>query len=538
MADKYKERKENFETLSWIPLKRVYNPDDIVDIDYERDIGEPGEYPFTRGIHPTMYRGRFWVIRQIAGFGSPEATNERYKYLIKAGQTGINYIEDQATKMGVDSDDSKAKGEIGREGIPVDSLEDMDIAFNGIPKNISVTLVTNHLSIFAMYLVAREKQGIDIKDLRGTIRNDPFTVFNGTKLHIYPPEPSVKMAVDIVEFCVRHLPLYNATSITGQHFREAGSTAVQEMAFAIADAMALTEAVLQKGIDIDTFAPMISFYFDIMYDFFEEIAKFRAGRNVWARVMKEKFKARNPESWKARFAAQTAGSALTSQQPLNNIARVGFQALSGVLGGIQSMHTTSFDEVYALPTEKAAKIAVRTQQILQHEIGVADVVDPLGGSYFVERLTKDMEEMIWEEIKKLEDMGGGSILQGVLKATEDGYFQAEFTRSSVKYQKEVESGKRVIVGVNKFVDEEDPGIEILKVPLTFQEEKIKRLRALKASRDKEKVRAALDKIKETAIRGDNLMYPILDAVKLYVTEGEITDALKEVYGEYREKPIF
>jgi methylmalonyl-CoA mutase N-terminal domain/subunit len=532
------ERDKKFFTLCNREIKTVYTPTDIQEIDYDRDLGMPGEYPFTRGIHGNMYRGRLWTIRQIAGYGSPEATNQRYKYLLQVGQTGINYIEDQPTKMGLDSDHPMAEGEIGREGVPIDSLEDMEIAFADIPLNkIGVTLVTNHQSIFAMYLVAAQKMGYSLNELRGTIRNDPFTCLNGSKTSAHPPEPAVRLSVDIIEYCLKNVPKFNSTSITGQHYREAGCTATQEMAFALSSAMALTEAVIERGIDVDQFAPTLSFFFDVHIDFFEEIAKFRAGRRLWARIMRERFKAKNPNSWKFRFAAQTAGSSLTAQQPENNVVRTSIQALAAVLAGIQSLHTTSADEVYALPTEKAVRTAVRTQQIIAYETGVINTVDPLGGSYFVEKLTNDMEKEMEEYIKKIEDMGNGSMLKGMIRATEEGYFQREFYRSALEYQMAVEKGEKVIVGVNKFVVEEEPDLEILKVSLAFQEEKIRRLKELRARRDNIQLEKALGALKDAAAAKKNIMPYVIEAVKLYATEGEITHALQEVLGSWRETPI-
>lgn len=533
-----KERERKFFTLCDREIKSVYTPADIQGMDYERDSGMPGEYPFTRGIHSNMYRGRLWTIRQIAGYGSPEATNQRYKYLLKMGQTGINYIEDQPTKMGFDSDHLMAEGEIGREGVPIDSLEDMEIAFDGIPLDkIGVTLVTNHHAIFAMYLVAAQKMGFNLNDLRGTIRNDPFTCLNGTKTSSYPPEAAVRLSVDIIEYCLENVPKFNSTSITGQHYREAGCTATQEIAFAFSSAMALTEAVIDRGIDVDRFAPTLSFFFDVQMDFFEEIAKFRAGRRLWARTMRERFKAKNPNSWKFRFAGQTAGSSLTAQQPENNVVRTTIQALASVLAGIQSLHTTSSDEVYALPTEKAVRTAVRTQQIIAYETGVINAVDPLGGSYFVEKLTNDMEKEMEEYLRKIEGMGNGSILKGMIRATEEGYFQREFYRSALEYQRAVEKGEKTIVGVNKFVVEEEPELEILKVSLAFQEEKIRRLQELRARRDNVQLQKVLGTLKEAAATKKNIMPYVIEAVSLYATEGEIIMALQEVLGSWKETPI-
>jgi methylmalonyl-CoA mutase, N-terminal domain len=533
-----KERERKFFTLCDREIKTVYTHADIQDLDYDRDLATPGDYPFTRGIHSNMYRGRLWTIRQIAGYGSPEATNQRYKYLLQMGQTGINYIEDQPTKMGLDSDHPMAEGEMGREGVPIDSLEDMEIAFEGIPLDkIGVTLVTNHHPIFAMYLVAAQKMGFNLKDLRGTIRNDPFTCFNGTKTSSYPPEQAVKLSVDIIEYCLEYVPKFNSSSITGQHYREAGCTATQEIAFAFSSAMALTEAVMERGIDVDRFAPTLSFFFDIQMDFFEEIAKFRAGRRLWARIMREQFKSKNPNSWKFRFAGQTAGSSLTAQQPENNVVRTSVQALAAVLAGIQSLHTTSADEVYALPAEKAVRTAVRTQQIIAYETGVINTVDPLGGSYYVEKLTNDMEKEIEEYIGKIKSMGKGSMLRGMIRATEEGYFQREFYRSALEYQKAIERGEKTIVGVNKFVVEEESDLEILKVSLAFQEDKIRRLQELKARRDSSQLQKSLDALKDAAATKKNIMPYVLDAVKLYATEGEIIMALQGVLGSWKETPI-
>jgi methylmalonyl-CoA mutase N-terminal domain/subunit len=448
------ERKSRFITVSNHQIKRLYTPEDIKDLDYERDLGSPGEYPFTRGIYPTMYRGRLWTMRQFAGFGGPEETNRRFKYLLEHGQTGLSTAFDMPTLMGLDSDHPLADGEVGVEGVAVDTLRDFEILFDGIPLDkVSTSFTINPSApvIYAMYIAIGDQQGVPRDQLRGTIQNDMLKEFIAQKEWVIPPRPSVDLIVDIFEFGIKETPKFNLISISGYHIREAGSTAIQELAFTIADGCAYVEAAMRRGIDIDKLGPQLSFFFNSHNSFFEEIAKFRAARRLWARLMRERYGAKNPESWKLRFHTQTAGCSLTEQQPLNNIIRVTIQALAAVLGGTQSLHTNSYDEALALPSEEAVRIALRTQQIIAYESGVADTIDPLAGSYFVEALTNEIERAALDYIKKIEEMGHGSILEGVLAGIENGFFQREIAQAAYEYQKQVESGEQIIVGVNKYV---------------------------------------------------------------------------------------
>ncbi len=535
--EKHPERKERFITVSNEEIQRLYTPEDVEDFDYERDLGYPGEYPFTRGVYPTMYRGRLWTMRQFAGFGTAEETNQRFKYLLKEGQTGLSTAFDMPTLMGLDSDYPLAHGEVGVEGVAVDTLRDFEILFDGIPLDeVSTSFTINPSApvIYAMYIAIADQQGVPREKIRGTIQNDMLKEFIAQKEWVMPPKPSVDLIVDVFEFGIRETPKFNLISISGYHIREAGSTAVQELAFTLADGMAYVEAALERGIDVDALAPQLSFFFNSHNSFFEEIAKFRAARRIWARVMRERYGAQNPRSWMLKFHTQTAGCSLTEQQPLNNIVRVTLQALAAVLGGTQSLHTNSYDEALALPTEEAVRIALRTQQILAYESGVADVIDPLGGSYFVEALTNRVEEQALDYIRKIEEMGDGSMLQGVLRGIEDGFFQKEIADAAYTYQKQVDSGEQVIVGVNKYTIEEDRKPNILRIDPDVEKRQLARLKKVKEERDNAQVEKCLRALKGALERGENAMPYILEAVKAYATVGEIMGVFREVHGSYRE----
>ncbi len=534
------ERKgEKFETLSGIEINHIYDPTDIEHIDFLRDIGYPGEFPFTRGVYPTMYRGRFWTMRQFSGFGTAEDTNRRWKLLLAEGETGLSTAFDFPTLMGLDSDDPLADGEVGKCGVAVDTLKDFEILFDGIPLDkVSTSFTINPPAgiILAMYTAIGDMQGVPRDKIRGTIQNDMFKEFHAQNTIVLPPEPSLKIIVDIFEWGIENVPKFNLISISGYHIREAGSTAVQELAFTIADGMAYVEAAIERGIDIDRLAPQLSFFFNSHNDFFEEIAKFRAARRMWAKIMRDIYGAKNPRSWWLKFHVQTAGCTLTAQQPLNNIVRVTLQALAAVLGGCQSLHTNSFDEAWALPSEEAVRVALRTQQIIAYESGVANIVDPLAGSYYVEWLTDKMEKLAWKYIERIREMGNGSMLKGVLKGIENGFFIREISDAAARYQREIEEGMRIIVGVNKFVIDEELKIPILKVDPEVQRRQIERLRKVKAERDNKAVKDALDWLRSAAENDENVMPAIFEAVKCYATVGEIMGVLKQVYGTYR-KPI-
>ena len=528
------ERQPEFYTISEIPVKRLYTPEDIRDLDYMRDLGFPGEYPFTRGIHATMYRGRIWTMRQFSGFGTAEQTNQRFKYLLKEGETGLSIAFDYPTIMGYDSDHPMARGEVGKCGVAVSSLKDMEILFDGIPLDKVTTSMTINgptSMILAMYIAVGDKQGVPREKLGGTVQNDMLKEFIAQKLVIFPPRPSVKLVCDVIEFCVKNLPKWNPISISGYHIREAGANAVQELAFTLADGITYVEAMLERGLKVDDFAHRLSFFFASHNNFFEEIAKFRAARRMWAKIMKERFGAKNPRSMWMRMHVQTSGCTLTAQQPLNNIVRVTLQALAAVLGGTQSLHTNSFDEALALPSELAVRVALRTQQIIAYESGVADIIDPLGGSYYVEWLTNEMEERAWEYIHKIEDMGG------VIEAIEKGWLQQEIANSAYKYQREVDMKKRIIVGVNEYTTEEHEEVPLLRIDPKVEEEQIARLQKVKRERDNQKVRQILQKLHDEAEKNVNLMPTIIEAVKAYATLGEICDVLREVYGVYKEMII-
>lgn len=534
-VEKAPERKERFSTFSGIEIKRVYTPCDVADFDYERDLGFPGTYPFTRGVQATMYRGRFWTMRQYAGFGTAEESNKRYKYLLSQGQTGLSVAFDLPTQMGYDSDHPMAVGEVGRVGVAIDTLRDMEILFDGIPLDkvsTSMTINATAAILLCMYIAVAEKQGVSPDKLRGTIQNDILKEYIARGTYIFPPKPSLKIITDIFAFCKDVVPKWNPISISGYHIREAGATAVQEVAFTLANAMVYVESAIDAGLNVDDFAPRLSFFFNCHNNFLEEVAKFRAARRMWAKIMKEKYGAKNPESMRLRFHTQTAGCTLTAQQPENNIVRVALQALAAVLGGTQSLHTNAFDEALALPTELSARIALRTQQIIAYESGVADFIDPLAGSFAVEYLTNEIEKRAWEYIRWIEENGG------VLKCIEEGLIQKEIQDAAYAYQLAIDKKEQIIVGVNEFViDEENVEREILKIDFEVEERQKERLRQVKAERDNNKVREALKKLRETAISGGNVVYPILDAVKVYASVGEISDVLREVYGEYKEKIV-
>ncbi len=529
-------READFTTVSGQELEPLYTPEDTAGLDYERDLGYPGLYPYTRGVQPTMYRGRLWTMRQFAGFGTAEDTNRRYRFLLEKGQTGLSVAFDMPTIMGRDSDDPLAEGEVGRCGVAIDSLADMETLFEGIPlRDITTSMTINGPAavLLAFYLCVGEKQGASFRELGGTIQNDILKEYIAQKSWIFPPRPSMRIITDILAFCSAEVPRWNTISISGYHIREAGSTAVQELAFTLADGFAYVEAGMEAGLDVDDFAPRLSFFFNAHVDFFEEIAKYRAARRIWARHMRERYGAKDPRSWTLRFHTQTAGCSLTAQQPENNIVRTAFQALSAVLGGTQSLHTNSMDETLALPTEKAVEIALRTQQLIAHETGVANVIDPLAGSYFVEALTDRMEEQAEEYFRRIEELGG------VLAAIDQGFFQREIADAAYRYQREIESGRRVVVGVNRYRNQEETiSIELLKIDPAVERKQRERLAELRSSRSSSEMDACLEALKEGA-RGDaNLMPLILACARAYCTEGEIIGSLREVFGEYREKPLF
>lgn len=543
VLEKVPESKQTFATISGIPVKRVYTPTDIAKMDYAEDLGFPGEFPYVRNIYPTGYRGRLWTMRQYAGFGSAEDTNARYRFLLSQGQTGLSVAFDLPTQLGYDSDDIRALGEVGKVGVSINSLEDMEILFNDIPLDkvsTSMTINAPAAVLLAMYILIGEKQNVTADKLTGTIQNDLFKEYIARGNYIFPPKPSISIAADILEYCGEFMPKWNSISISGYHMREAGANATQELAFTLASGMAYVEAALQRKLNIDDFAPRLSFFFNSHNDFFEEISKFRAARRIWARIMKEKYGAKNPASWMLRFHTQTAGSSLTAAQPENNIVRTTIQALAAVLGGTQSLHTNSMDEAYALPTQKAVCISLRTQQIIAYESGVTNTIDPLAGSYFIEALTNELEERAMKYIGTVESLGRGDwkMLSGMIKGIDTGFFQREIADASYMYQKEVENKGRVIVGVNQFTEDEKRPIETLKIDETVQKMQIARLKKLRLKRDNKKVEETLDELKKVAQREENLMYPIMECVKCYATVGEICNVLRSIYGEYREKAIF
>jgi methylmalonyl-CoA mutase N-terminal domain/subunit len=527
-----RERKSEFRNHSGMLIKSVYTPEDIKALDYMRDLGFPGEYPFLRGVHATMYRGRLWTMRMFAGYGTAEQTNKRFKYLLKEGETGLSTAFDYPTIMGYDSDHPMARGEVGICGVAISSLKDMETLFDGIPLDQVTTSMTINgpaPMLLAMYVAVGDKQGVPREKIGGTTQNDNLKEFFAQKLCIFPPKPSVKLTTDIIEYCAKHLPKWNPVSISGYHIREAGATALQELAFTVYDGIAYVESTLERGLKLDDFAHRLSFFFASHNDFFEEIAKFRAARRLWAKIMKERFHAKNPRSMWMRMHVQTSGCTLTAPQPLNNITRTTIQALAAVLGGTQSLHTNSFDEALCLPTEEAVRVALRTQQVIAHESGVTNTVDPLAGSYYVEALTNEMEEKAMEYVRKIDDMGGA------IPAIEKGFFQKEIADSAYRYQREIDEKKRTIVGLNEYtIEDEECPIELLRIDSKAEKEQVAGLQKVKKERDNRKVKEALEKLHYTAEKDENLMPTIIEAVKAYVTIGEITEVLREVYGEYKE----
>ena len=532
------ERKDRFATISNHEVDRLYTPEDIADLDFEDDLGFPGEPPYTRGPYPTMYRGRTWTMRQFAGFGTAEETNERFHYLIDEGQTGLSTAFDMPSLMGIDSDHPMSEGEVGKEGVAVDTLADMEILFDGInigEVSTSFTINPSAAVIYAMYIALADQQGVPRDKVRGTLQNDMLKEFIAQKEWVIPPSPSLKIVTDTIEFAVDETPKFHPVSISGYHIREAGSTAAQEAAFTLADGFAYVEDSLDRGLDVDDFAPLLSFFFNSHNSIFEEIAKFRASRRVYARVMEEWYDAEQPESKRLKFHTQTAGQSLTAQQPLNNIARVTIQALAGVLGGTQSLHTNSFDEALALPSEKAVRVALRTQQIIADESGAADIVDPMGGSYAIEKLTNEMEAEIMAYIEEIKEIGDGSVRDGVLDGIDQGYFQREIQESSYEYQQRVERGDEVVVGVNKYTIEEDTSPEILKIDETTRDRQLERLERVKDERDDADVEATLEALSDAIDAEENVMPYIIDAVKAYVTMGEIMQVFEDHHGAYQEE---
>jgi methylmalonyl-CoA mutase, N-terminal domain len=526
---------ELFSTISGLENEPLYTPDNV-EVDYERDLGYPGVYPFTRGVYPSMYRGKLWTMRQFAGFGTAEETNARFRYLLDHGQTGLSTAFDMPTLMGHDSDHQRSLGEVGREGVAIDSLDDMETLFAGIPLDrvsTSMTINSPAAMLLAFYLCVGEEQGVPREQLRGTIQTDILKEYIAQKEFIFPPEPSMRLVVDMIEFCAEEMPLWHPVSISGYHIREAGSTAGQELAFTLADGFAYVEACIERGLDVDDFAPRLSFFFNAHLDFFEEIAKYRAARRIWAKEMRERYGARSPRSWLMRFHTQTAGVSLTAQQPEVNIIRTALEALAAVLGGTQSLHTNSFDEALALPTENAVRLALRTQQVIAHETGVVNAIDPLGGSYYVEDLTNRLEAEAYDYFERIRQLGG------VVPAIKENFFQREIAEASFRYQSEVEQKQRIVVGVNRYEVVDEQPLEILKIDPALEGKQIERVQALRAKRDSAAAESALAQLKEDAAHEDrNLMGPIVEASRAYVTMGEMCDALREVWGVWRETPVF
>jgi methylmalonyl-CoA mutase, N-terminal domain len=518
---------ELFSTMSGIENEPLYTPETAA-VDYERDLGYPGVFPFTRGVYPSMYRGRLWTMRQFAGFGTAAETNERFRYLLEHGQTGLSTAFDMPTLMGYDSDHARSLGEVGREGVAVDSLDDMETLFDAIPLDTvstSMTINAPAAMLLAFYACVGEKQGVPIAELRGTVQTDILKEYIAQKEWIFPPLPSMRLVVDMIEWCSREMPLMHPVSISGYHIREAGSTAAQELAFTLADGFAYVDACVERGLDVDDFAPRLSFFFNAHLDFFEEIAKYRAARRIWATQLRERYGAKNPRSWLMRFHTQTAGVSLTAQQPEVNLIRTAIEALAAVLGGTQSLHTNSFDEALALPTENAVRLALRTQQVIAHEVGAVNTIDPLGGSYYVEQLTNELERQAYDYFDRIEKLGG------VIPAIEENFMQREIAEASYRYQSEVEANQRVIVGVNRYQLEDEVPIEILRIDP-------ERVQALRARRDSAAVEQALAELKRAAEGDANLMEPIMVASRAYVTMGEMCDALRDVWGVWRETPVF
>jgi methylmalonyl-CoA mutase N-terminal domain/subunit len=529
-----KERKERFTTLGGIPLKTVYTQDDLAGQDAEATVGVPGEFPYTRGIYPTMYRGRLWTMRQYAGFGTAAQSNERFRYLLGKGQTGLSVAFDLPTQIGLDSDHPRAAGEVGRTGVAIDSLEDMEALFDGIPLDrvsTSMTINATAAILLALYAAVAKRQGADLRKLSGTVQNDILKEFIARGTYIYPPRPSMRIVTDLFAWCRTEFPAWNTISISGYHIREAGSTAAQEVAFALADAIAYVDAAVAAGLAVDEFAPRLSFFFNAHNDLLEEIAKYRAARRLWAHLMRDRFGAKIPDSMMLRFHVQTAGSSLTAQQPENNIVRVALQALAAVLGGCQSLHTNAMDEALALPTEDAALLALRTQQIIAHETGVTNTVDPVGGSYAIEKLTDEIESRAKVYIARIDALGG------VLRAIETGYVQGEIQKAAYEYQRAVERKEQIVVGVNQFVAEKETPIPTMRVDPELERAQIERVRAVRARRDSARAVAAVAEVERRARSGENLMPAIATAVEAYATVGEISDALRRVFGEYTESVV-
>ncbi|WP_255169997.1 methylmalonyl-CoA mutase family protein [Natrononativus amylolyticus] len=538
VLERFGERKDRFATVSNLEVDRLYTPDDVVDLDYLEDLGFPGEEPYTRGPYPTMYRGRTWTMRQFAGFGTAEETNERFHYLIEQGQTGLSTAFDMPTLMGLDSDDPMSDGEVGREGVAVDTLRDMEILFDGInvgEVSTSFTINPSAPVIYAMYIALADQQGVPREEVRGTLQNDMFKEFIAQKEWVIPPEASLDLVTDVVEFSTEETPKFHPISVSGYHIREAGSTAIQELAFTLADGFGYVEDAMERGLEVDEFAPRLSFFFNCHNSFFEEVAKYRAARRIYAHVMDEWYDAETAESKRLKFHTQTAGQSLTAQQPMNNVVRVTIQALAGVMGGTQSLHTNSFDEALALPSEEAVRVALRTQQIIAEESGVADIVDPLGGSFAVEALTDETEEKAMAYIEHIREMGDGSVRDGILQGIEDGYFLREIQEASYEYQERVERDEEVVVGVNEYTIDEDTSPDILHVDETAQERQLERLAETKAERDDAAVEAALEALADAIGRGENTMPSIVDAVKAYATMGEIMQVFEEAHGAYSEQ---
>ncbi len=532
---KMPERKAEFVNTSGISIARVYTPLDLADFDYLQKLGVPGQYPYTRAVQPTAYRGRYWTMRQYAGFGSAEETNERYHFLLKSGQTGLSVAFDLPTQIGYDSDAPLARGEVGKVGVSIDSLWDMERLFQGIPLDqvsTSMTINSPCAVLLAMYLVVAEKQEVAFDKLRGTVQNDILKEYSSRGTYIFPPRPSMRLITDIFDYCTREVPQWNTISISGYHIREAGSTAVQEIAFTLANGIAYVEGAIKAGMKVDEFGPRLSFFFNSHLDFLEEVAKFRAARRLWAKIMKERFGAKDPRSLMLRFHTQTAGCSLTAQQPLNNIMRVAFQALSAVLGGTQSLHTNSFDEAMALPSETAVQVALRTQQVIAYETAVSDTVDPLAGSYYLENLTDAIEIKAQEYIDQIDRLGGA------VAAIEQGFVQREIGASAYRYQQEIEKGERVVVGLNRFQVKGEGKIPLLKMAPEMEDKQKARLKELRQTRDNAMVRQTLAQLKTAAQGADNLMPPILSAVRTLATLGEICDTLREVFGEYEAPALF
>jgi len=538
VLEKHGERKDRFATVSNHEVDRLYTPEDVEDIDYEEDLGFPGEYPYTRGVYPTGYRGRTWTMRQFAGFGTAEETNERFHYLIENGQTGLSTAFDMPSLMGLDSDDPMSLGEVGKEGVAVDTLRDMEILFDGISLDeVSTSFTINPSApvIYAMYIALADQQGVSRDEIRGTLQNDMLKEFIAQKEWVIPPEASLDLVTDTVEFCAEETPRIHPISISGYHIREAGSTAAQELAFTLADGFAYVEDAMDRGLDVDEFAHTLSFFFNSHNSIFEEVAKFRAGRRIYARTMREEYGAEDEASMQMKFHTQTAGQSLTAQQPLNNIIRVTLQALAAVLGGTQSLHTNSYDEALALPSEEAVRVALRTQQILAEESGAADIVDPMAGSFAIESLTEEMEAEVLEYLAEIQEMGDGSIRDGVLKGIEEGYFHREIQEAAYEYQERVDDGEEVVVGVNQYTQEEDDELDLLHVDEEqARERQLARLESVKEERDDEEVDEALSALRDAVESGENTMPYIVDAVKAYATMGEIMDVFEAKHGSYQE----